>query len=89
MNVIHNFDARVRHFVYTTLAERACPPTTVEAAEHLGAEIAQIEGAFERLAAGHQIALAPGTYSIWMAHPFSGIPTNFVAVAGGKKYWGN
>jgi hypothetical protein len=37
----------------------------------------------------HYIALAPDSYSIWMAHPFSGVPTNSVVAIGSKKYYGN
>jgi hypothetical protein len=82
-------DPDVRHFIYTTFAETSRPPTTGEVAEHFKASIAAVENAFERLANAHHIALAPGSHSIWMAHPFSSIPTNFVAKIGNKKYWGN
>ena len=82
-------DPDVRHFIYKTFAETTRPPTTIEVADHFDIPIADVEDAFARLANAHQIALAPGTYSIWMAHPFSGLPTNFVADVGGKKYWGN
>jgi hypothetical protein len=58
-------------------------------AVHFKTSIARVEAAFERLGNAHQIALAPGSYSIWMAHPFSGVPTNFIAEVGGKTYWGN
>jgi hypothetical protein len=82
-------DRDVRHFIYTTFGNTAHPPTTSEVAGHFGVSIAEVEAAFERLAGDHQIALAPQSYSIWMAHPFSGLPTNFVTKVGGKKYWGN
>ena len=83
------FDLNVRHYIYTTFADRFCPPTTSEVADHFKISIAAVEDAFERLAEAHHIALAPGSHTIWMAHPFSGLPTNFVADVGGKKYWGN
>ena len=82
-------DPDVRHFIYKTFAETTRPPTTIEVADHFNVPIAAVENVFERLASNHHIALAPGTFSIWMAHPFSGLPTNFVADVGGKKYWGN
>jgi DNA-binding transcriptional MocR family regulator len=82
-------DMDVRHAIYTTFAETTLPPTTAQLSDHFGVSIASIEAAFDRLAADHHIALAPGSYSIWMAHPFSGVPTNFTTQAGGKKYWGN
>ena len=82
-------DSDLRHYIYLTFAETSRPPTTSETADHLGIEIAAVESGFERLAQAHKIALAPGSHSIWMAHPFSGVPTNYVSEVGDKKYWGN
>ena len=33
--------------------------------------------------------LLPGTGSIWMAHPFSGIETDFVVTAGKRRWFAN
>jgi hypothetical protein len=82
-------DLDVRHFVYKVFAETSRPPTTLEGAEHFDIPLADVEGAYERLANAHHIALAPGSHSIWMAHPFSGLPTNYVAEIGAQRYWGN
>ncbi len=82
-------DPDIRHFVYTTFAGTTRPPTTAETADHFNIPIAAAEGAFERLADAHQIALAPGSHLIWMAHPFSGLPTNYAAEVKNKRYWGN
>ena len=82
-------DPDVRHYIYRTFVDTCRPPTTGDVADHFNTSIADVENAFERLAGAHQIALAPGSYSIWMAHPFSSLPTNFVAEVGSKKYWGN
>jgi hypothetical protein len=82
-------DPDVRHYNYSTFARTALPPTTLECAEHFDIPAADVEGAFERLANAHHIALAPGSHSIWMAHPFSGLPTNYVTQVGPKRYWGN
>ena len=82
-------DPEVRHYIYKTLADTSRPPTTGEIARHFNVSIAAVESAFDRLAASHQIALAPGSHSIWMAHPFSALPTNYVTQVGAKKYWGN
>jgi hypothetical protein len=89
MQMMESFDKDVRHFIYTTFAETALPPTTRQVSEHLKVSIASVENSFERLANSHDIALAPGSHSIWMAHPFSGIPTNYVTSIGQKKYHGN
>jgi hypothetical protein len=82
-------DADVRHFIYTRFAVSARPPGSGEIAEHFSGSIAQIEKSLTRLADAHQIVLAPGSHAIWMAHPFSAIPTNYITEVGGKKYWGN
>jgi DNA-binding transcriptional regulator YhcF (GntR family) len=82
-------DEDVRHFIYQTFAETAHPPTTRETAEHFGVEITAVSTTYHNLANAHHIALASGTDTIWMAHPFSAIPTNWVTETGGKKYWGN
>ena len=89
MENMKEFDLDIRYFIYQTFSNTTKPPTTIEVADHLRVSISEVENSLDRLADAHHIALAPGSYSIWMAHPFSGIPTNFVAEIDGKKYWGN
>ena len=86
---IHVDDPYIRHFIYTTFAGTARPPTTAETARHFDISIAAVEAAYERLAQAHHIALAPGSHLVWMAHSFSGLPTNYVAYAENTRYWGN
>ena len=85
----YEFDVDVRYFIYQTFLNTSKPPTTIEVSDHVQAPISEVEKSLQRLADSHHIALAPGSHSIWMAHPFAGIPTNFVAEINGKKYWGN
>ena len=82
-------DPDVRHYVYSTFARTSLPPTTLECAEHFDISVADVERAYERLADAHHIVLAPGSHSIWMAHPFSALPTNYVTEIGARSYWGN
>ncbi|HKJ27976.1 MAG TPA: hypothetical protein VJ965_10080 [Anaerolineales bacterium] len=82
-------DRDVRHHIYTTFCETARPPSSLETAAELNLTIAEANQSLDRLAGGHQIALTPGSHTIWMAHPFSALPTNFSADVGGKRYWGN
>ena len=82
-------DNEVRHFIYQTFISTSKPPTTAETAKRFQLSISKIESTFERLAASHDIALAPGSHSIWMAHPFSALPTNYTAQINQKKYYGN
>lgn len=83
------FDIEVRHFIYKTFAETTKPPTTQEIAIKFNTDINSVERSFGRLADSHHIALAPGSFSIWMAHPFSALPTNYTATVGTKKYYAN
>jgi hypothetical protein len=82
-------DPDARHYVYSTFARTTRPPITFECAEHFDVPVADVERAYERLANAHHIALAPESHSIWMAHPFSGLPTNYVTQFGPQLYWGN
>lgn len=41
------------------------------------------------MADARMIALAPGTRSIWMAHPFSAAPTPYRVHSGGVSHWAN
>jgi hypothetical protein len=82
-------DLDVRHFFYTTFARTSRPPTTLETADHFKISIAAVESAYERLANAHHITLAPGSHAIWMAHPFSSLPTNYVTEVKHKRYWAN
>ena len=84
-----HFDLDVRHFIYKTFADLMRPPSTHEIATHFGVGITAVTVSLTRLADAHHIVLAPGTHTIWMAHPFSSIPTNFVTQVGDKQYWGN
>jgi hypothetical protein len=78
-------DLDVRHFIYKTFALSARPPSTLETAGHFNLSLAAAEQAYERLAQAHHIALAPGSHAVWMAHPFSSLPTNHVAEIDNNK----
>jgi hypothetical protein len=82
-------DLDIRHYIYATFAGTSRPPATLETADHFNISIAAVESAYERLADAHHIALAPGSHGVWMAHPFSGLPTNYVTEFGHKRYYGN
>jgi hypothetical protein len=50
---------------------------------------ADVLASFRRLADAHVIVLAGGSPYIWMANPFSAIPTPFRVTARGRSWWGN
>jgi len=82
-------DQDVRLAVYRKFVDEGRPPTALEIAGALGVATADIEASFHRLADGHVLVLAPGTFSIWMANPFSAIPTPFEVEVADRRYFGN
>ena len=87
--MLQSIDYDIRHYIYATFADAGLPPTTRQVSDHFNISIASVEKAFERLADAHHIALAPGSHCVWMAHPFSGLPTNYTATIGQKRFHGN
>jgi Alkylmercury lyase len=84
-----DFDREIRLNVYRTIVAEGVPPTAPEVAASLGVTTPDVEASFRRLADGHVLVLAPGTPYIWMANPFSAIPTPFEVVVGDRRYFAN
>ena len=82
-------DRDVRLAVYRKVVEEGRPPTAPEIAGGLGVSTPDVEASLGRLADGHVLVLAPGTPYIWMANPFSAIPTHFEVLVGNRQYFGN
>ena len=83
------FDNEVRVAIYRLFAEKARAPIPVEVADSLGTSAFDVEDAFRRLHDAHVIVLAPGTPYIWMANPFSALPTPYEVLVDQRTYWGN
>jgi Alkylmercury lyase len=84
-----SFDREVRVAVYRHTVSEGAPPSAAEIAHGVGATTADVEISLRRLADGHVLVLAPGTDSIWMAAPFSAIPTPFSVSVGERRYFAN
>ena len=82
-------DRDVRIAVYRKIVEEGRPPTVLEVASGLGITTSEIEASLNRLADDRVLVLTPGTSSIWMASPFSAIPTPFEVEVGAHRYFGN
>ena len=83
----HDWELRatvLRHIVDTTRA-----PTVVELAQQTATSEVEIAAGLRRLADHHQLALTPGTTTIWMAHPFSSVPTEYPVETSQGRYWAN
>jgi len=79
----------VRAFIYAYIAANGRPPSVAEAASALDLTEEAARHAYAWLHERHALFLAADGQSIRMAHPFSGVPTDFRVVANGRAYWAN
>jgi hypothetical protein len=81
--------------VYERLLRGALESGRVPQAEELSASLAapreEVEASLGRLAEGRVVVLSPARHAIhvWMANPFSAVPTMFRVMSAGRSYWGN
>jgi hypothetical protein len=64
-------------------------PTVAELAEAAGCTEEEARRELHALADQHMLVLQPGTDEIWMASPFSAVPTDYIAVVNGRRHFGN
>jgi len=84
-----DLDGDVRLHVLRRFVEIGAPPTIAETAAELRVADVEVEEALRRLDAAHVLVLAPGSLAVWMAAPFSGVPTAFRVTVGSRSYYGN
>lgn len=82
-------DRDVRVHLFGKTAETGWVPEVTEIAEALGRAHADVEESLRRLAAGRVIVLSPSGSGVWMANPFSAVPTAFRVHASRRRYYGN
>lgn len=89
MSEITEFDNEVRLAVYRFFVDEERAPVTAEIAKIISSTPGEVEDAYRRLHDAHVLVLAPGTPYIWMANPFSALPTPHMVRCKDKTYWGN
>lgn len=82
-------ERRIRAHVMRTLFDTALAPSLEDLAEAHDISTDVVREALHSLANQHRLALRPNTDAIWMAHPFSAVPTDFVVTASGRSWWAN
>jgi hypothetical protein len=82
-------DSRVRLAVYRHFVRFGDAPTARYVADEVGASPAAIGDSFERLARAHVLVLDPATRGVWMAMPFSAVPTSFRVATPSGEWWAN
>lgn len=84
-----DFDRDLRLAVYRHFVDSARAPAPPELAEELGVPLSDVQESLLRLQAHRALALTPATNNIWMAHPFSAVPTAFPVETAERTYWAN
>ncbi|MFN8573463.1 MAG: organomercurial lyase [Gemmatimonadaceae bacterium] len=87
-NDMPQVDAQVRLTVYELFATGEVP-TRSEVARRVALTEGDVAASYERLADAHVLVLDPLTREVWMAMPFSAVPTAFRVVAGDAAWWAN
>lgn len=64
-------------------------PEVTELCEHFGEDEAAVTEALTVLSNDHGVVLHPNSSKIWVIHPFSLAPTNFLVKDGELEWWGN
>lgn len=86
---MNDLDRRVRQAIYRRFIETGRAPSAEDLGAHTGAAVPEVEASLDRLAALRMIALAPGSRAVWMAHPFSAVPTPYPVETADTSYWAN
>lgn len=79
----------VRAAVYASFRASGEAPLPDALAASLGIAREACVAAMRSLAEAHAIVLGPDGESVWMAHPFSGVPTDFVVTIGARQWFAN
>jgi hypothetical protein len=82
-------EEEVRLAVYDHFVARQQAPSVEEVSERTGRPAAEVSSVFGGLAEAHVLVLRPGTDEVWMAMPFSAVPTGFTVRVGERSWWAN
>jgi len=89
MSEISDTQTRIRVFIYTHIAEVGAPPTAERIAAEISMSVDDARASLEALAVNRQVILDPTSREIWMAGPFSAVPTRFRVHGAEASYWAN
>lgn len=83
------FERQVRATVIQMLRDTGEAPKAAGIGGTLGVEESRVSAALRVLADEHRLVLVPGTDRVMMAHPFSGIASDFLVTIGGRTWFAN
>ncbi len=83
------FERQVRATVIQTLRDAGEAPSAAAIGGLLGVDTSRVSAALHALAAEHRLVLVSGTDAVMMAHPFSGVASDFVVTIGERTWFAN
>lgn len=83
------FERQVRAAIIQTLRDTGEAPTAASIGNTLGVEESRVTAALRSLADEHRLVLVPGADRVMMAHPFSGIASDFRVTIGERTWFAN
>jgi hypothetical protein len=86
---VDTLERRVRASVIHSLRDTSRVPPTAAIAASLDESESAVSAALRALADEHRLVLIPGTDSVWMAHPFSAVATDFLVRIGDRHWFAN
>ena len=84
-----DFHWALRAEVFRVFASTTRAPTLDALAAWSGRSRSENLGALDALEAGHHLALLPDRSGVWMANPFSAIPTGYPVDTERGRFWAN
>ena len=82
--------SEIRLWIYRHFVDTGRAPSPVEIAACFRLTPAQVGDELRRLQVeADALVLIPGTSYIWMAEPFSAVPTSFLVRSDTRQWWGN
>ncbi len=84
-----DFPWSLRTEIYRVIGATTRTPSLDDLAAWSGRSRTQVLEALDALEDAHQIALLPDRSGVWMANPFSSVPTGFPVETERGRYWAN
>ena len=86
---MNTVDRVVRVAVFELLVTGSQDPTPSQLATATGLTVDAVAESLNRLSVEHRLVLSPEGDRVVMAHPFSGIPTDYQSQIGERVWWAN
>ncbi len=86
----HHFNQSTLHYtIIKFIIDNGYAPELSELSKLLDATEDNLQNGLEKLQEDHGVVLHPNSAKIWVVHPFSLAPTNFLVRCENKEWWGN